>query len=266
MAAVTTYDGLIERLSNNYGKNFMYTSPSSNSGTPVMGGRVTNRTRFLPSIAMPGSLPTGVSQFIPTAVSMMTASSATNILIGKRVSFGSIDISGASGTFTDGSNMGTRTEFNTAATKMYSPIFVEVTTALNATPGSLTVTYVDQDNNTAETTTAQTLPASAVVGNIVGMINLNGTDVGAYDVTAATRSLGTTPTGVLNLWGMIPFGIITASENISSTQLGTRMESLLTDGFSWNPLAAGDEIAMVGMVSNVAVRTIGTITVVGDST
>lgn len=209
---------------------------------------------------LPSPLPTGVLSYIPTRISInMTGLTAAQPLIAKVVNLGSIDISGASGTFTDGSAMPTITECGVS--RITSGIVIaEVTTALSATPGSLTITYKDQDNNTAETTTAQSLTGSAPVGDC-GFIVLNTGDTGVTDITAATRSSGSSPTGVIRFWGIIPLAMI----NIPTASAGAgNMDNLLTGSFNPYRLGAGDTIKQFS-INTSAHSVMGDIFFVGET-
>ena len=152
------------------------------------------------------SLPTGVTAYIPTEVTVTTQTQGIPIIVAEMVDMGSLDISGASGTFTDGLSMGTKTEGGTVS-NLYSSVMVEVATVLNATPGNFTVTYIDQDGNAGEVTTTHTLTASALAGS-GSWLSLNLSDCGVRDITAASRSAGTTPTGVLKFWGIKPICVV----------------------------------------------------------
>lgn len=78
-----------------------------------------------------------------------------------------------------------------------------VTTAFNALPGSFSITYTDQDGNTGNVLTSTALTASSTV-DAAEIILLNTGDCGVIDITAATRTGGTTPTGVMKFYGMLP--------------------------------------------------------------
>lgn len=73
--------------------------------------------------------------------------------------------------------------------------FLEVTTALGATAQNVTLTYVDQDGNTAEASAALAIIASSVVTRIPHLphfIPLNAADQGLRNATAIQFSAGNT--------------------------------------------------------------------------
>jgi hypothetical protein len=154
--------------------------------------------------------------------------------------------------------MPTVTELGTSRV-MASAVIAEVTTALNATPGSLQITYTDQDGNTSQSNTAVALTASAVVGTCA-FVNLAAGDTGVRDISAATRSAGTTPTGVIKFWGLVPIALV-------STALGDNPEkmNLITQNFNPIRLGAGDVVRVFPTVSATAKRVFGMINLVGDN-
>ena len=78
--------------------------------------------------------------------------------------------------------------------------FLEVTTVLGATAQTVTMTYVDQDGNTAEAAAALTVIASSAVTRIPHtpyFIPLNATDIGLRNITNLAFSAAST--GVSNI-------------------------------------------------------------------
>ena len=258
--ALTTYDQFIDRIFDGFssyepfwgiagGTNNHFNSTST--GTLALIGR----SRTLPS------LPSGVTSFIPTRVFGGYAIGAVGcILVAKIVNMGNIDI--GTNVFTDGAAMPTITALG-ASYPMCSPLVGVVTTALNATPGSLTVTYVDQDGNTAETTASHTLIASSIVGN-GGAMTLNGDDWGIRDITNAVQSGGAAPTGVITFYGVIPIAVLSGNIN-SSSNSNTAVEDLLVTTPHILRLGANDEIGVFSMQGSTQNATFGGITYVGDN-
>lgn len=206
------------------------------------------------------TLPSGVTGYIPTSLSLMQSTGTSGVsLIGSIINLGSIDISGASGTFTDGVAMPTVTELGVSRV-MSSVIIAEVTTALNATPGSITVTYTDQDG-VSSSTAALPLAASAAVRSCA-FITLAAGDTGCRDITAVSRSGGTTPTGVVKFWGIVPIALINPSP---AGPGGNTFENLITHGFNWVKLGAAARVEGFFFSATAAKTIDGDIYFVGDN-
>ena len=223
---ITTVTELINRISNNYDATYPFCDTwtatrqalfGTAAGTPQI-----NRAGFVED--MPSSLPSGVTSFMPTYVAGYQSSGASGhvIMVTELVKLGEISL--ATPTFTDGATMGTATELG-ATVDVAGPVIAEVTVALNATPGNLQITYVDQAGNVAEANTAQAMTASSSVGS-TGICNLNAGDWGVRDITTATRTAGTTPTGTLDLWGTKPIAFL---YNGSASILSSNVD-LLSNG------------------------------------
>jgi len=261
MANLRTYDAFIQRLSNGYGKLQPLWGEQTTAPVPLGGNTETLSrgawTRVLPS------LPSGVSAFLPTLFMGSSSTAPVAVLLARLTNLGDLNI--ATPTFTDGSAMPTLTEGGVSRVTD-GAILLEVTTVLNATPGNLQVTYVDQDGNTAEQTATQSLGASAPVGS-AGWIALNSPDYGARDVTTATRTGGTSPTGIVRLWGIYPLDLVAASAVGAAGSIGaTFLEDFLAAG-NYLQLAAGDVLgAFVIGASNTTRALLGTLGMVGDST
>lgn len=89
----------------------------------------------------------------------------------------------------------------------------EITTALSATAHNLTVTYVDQDGNTAEAAAAYAAPVSAVAGRtptVAGQwfVPLNAGDTGARYLTNIAQSTITSVTGVTTWFVGHPLALV----------------------------------------------------------
>jgi len=256
MANITTFDGFIERISNGFSR----TEPieghqfaaSVNFGATTgwnMHGSI--ETRVIPT------LESGVDSYIPTAISMVNSTSLSEVIVVKLVDMGSLNI--GTPTFTDGSSMGTATMLGSTVNRV-TPILAEVTTALNATPGNFTVTYVDQDGNAAETTTSRALPVSAPVG-AMAFVETNAGDYAIRDITAATRTGGTSPTGVIQFWGIIPITLL----KFYGTGTWIATDDFLTRGLNIVKLTSGDRLGFINLNSSATKRLYGSITYVGDT-
>lgn len=200
------------------------------------------------------SLPSGVTGYRITNTSIHS-SSQTTFMLARLFDMGSLDISTPS--FTDGSAFPTVTEGN-ASNATYGICLMEVTTALSGTPGSFTVTYVDQDGNSSETT-ASTAFAASSAARTCAWVPLNAGDVGVRDITSATRTGGTTPTGVIKFWGVEPlsmFAVVTAGQYANRNHLMMNIAPPL--------LAANDELYILVFGSTSARNVHGTLFIVGD--
>jgi hypothetical protein len=117
----------------------------------------------------------------------------------------------ATTTAIDSANRPTR--YQTAVLAPGNFISGEITTALSATAHNITVTYVDQDGNTAEAATAYAAPVSAVVNRsptVAGQwfVPLNSPDTGARYLTNIAQSTITSVTGVTSWWIAHPIAMM----------------------------------------------------------
>jgi len=198
----TTFDGLLARKLAGYERNVSFMRAYQSAGAAVWAASSTdtfNGMRF-GTYTVP-TLEAGVDAYVPTMMEWNASiGPGITFMVAEQISLGTLSL--ATPTFTDGSSAPTRTVGNTS-TVVPGFCIGEVTTALNATPGNATVTYVDQDNNTAETTRSLTLGASAPVGSF-SSLPLNSPDWGVRDITTATRTGGTSPSGVIQFWWLNP--------------------------------------------------------------
>lgn len=252
---VATYDDLIARVAASYRDNHYINGNTPATTATALTGQLLALQRTGRAQSTPGSLPSGVTSYLPTIVEFVSSTAALAFLVARVVQLGSIDIS--TNTFTDGSSMGTRTVGN-ATYNLWSPVFMEVTTTLNATPGSIAITYVDQDGNSAEANTAVAMTASAVAKTI-GIMTLNGTDIGVRDITAATRTLGTSPTGVVRFLGIDPIALMPGNPTAGSVAI----EDMLTQDFSWCTFGVDSEFAVISVGNSAAKAVVGRIVMAG---
>lgn len=254
---ITTYDDLVARISNEFDDQLVGVSNYTTAKSTVWqspGGPLA--AADLCVLTPTKSLPSGVTGYIPTEVLVVHPTQGIAILIAELVDLGSIDISGASGTFTDGSSLGTQTEGGAAGSNIFSSVWMEATTALNANPGTLVVTYVDQDGNTAEASPSMTLTGNSVAGSGSWLL-LNNPDVAVRDITAAVRSGGTTPSGVIKFWGVKPIALVPSSGPNAAPF------SLLNNGIV-RRLPAGANIVAIS-ASNAAAGATVIVNIVGDN-
>lgn len=257
MAALTTPEQVLARAcgSTPYEWREPFYGYAAAARTSLFSGagaaQLIQRAAYLPNL--PGSLETGVTAYIPVKFECFS-STGSPVLFAELVNFGSLNL--ATNTFTNNDAMPTRTVLGSSK-QMLSPILVEVEVALNATPGSVQLTYVDQDGNTGQLTTSHAMGASSVVGSCAIAVLAAG-DTAVADVTAAVQSGGTSPTGTLRFWGVMP---LTLSQSAPSTYaLNT---NLLAEG-QCDRLAASAKVGVFHIGSVTAGATIGAVHYVGD--
>lgn len=242
--ALTTYDDLIEQVAANKCAWFPLWGEAQ-STTVILGGnnqamQAVGNMQLLPSL---GSM----TDFFPTSLYLVETFGFRQLMLAKVIDLGSLDISGASGTFTDGSAMPSEVELGNSAAPVSGPVWIEVTTALNATPGAFTITYTDQDGNTGQTSVSQNLNVSGTVRSS-GWVTLATGDVGVRDITAAARTGGTTPTGVVKFWGILPVCMVrSVAANLP------RHKNLLSQSFFIHKMGASDRLKVFAQFTNIGV-------------
>ena len=180
---------------------------------------------------------------------------SAGVMVAKMINLGNLNLS--TNVFTAGSAMPTITALGTS-TQLASFLIIEATTALNSAPGTYTVTYTDQ-GGTSRTTGSVTPAASAVIYSAaVPLPVANGPGVRA--VTAAVRSGGTSPTGTITFWGVIPLGEFIAKGTNSPGVINNT-----TAGFKLPSLGGGDTVGVWYMGTANATRIFGQLNFVGDS-
>lgn len=262
MPDATTYDKILEAISNGNGfQGYLYSNLAV-AGTTPFAAAAGVPCRHWPAYVTLPSLPSGISKYRATLCQAISSGGQASLGVGQVINMGNIDISGASGTFTDGAAYPTRTELGVANNPTYGPLLAVVTsTSLNATPGSLAINYTDQDGNSGSIS-ATALTASATYGQ-GSFLTLAAGDCGIRDVTGATRSAGTTPTGTITFYGIIPLAIVFAQ----SSQAFVIPRNLVTDEFVMPPLAAGDKVGFVDWSFTTQAQTdLGTVWFFGEST
>ena len=260
MAVTQNLDEIIARCANGYCANYSWWNelPAAITAT-LFTGQIASCGYLGKAITLPNPLPTGVSKYIATQLSMTLGQQVGGTwLLAKTFSMGSINIS--TNVFTDGAAFPTVTEFGNS-TSTSGLVIARVTTVLNATPGSLTVTYTDQDGNTSQSTGAVAMTASAAV-DTCGFVIPATDDVGIRDITAVSRTGGTSPTGIIEFEGIIPVAM-GLSVSVSSGA-NTYVENLLT-GVGMTFLGAGDTLEVFVMNTLTTKISMGQIFIVGDS-
>jgi len=253
MADVTTYDGIVNAISNNnFGQQTFYEYiPAAVTGFITSGASGTGIRDTAKMKALPSPLPGSTTKYRPlyvTAAAGNVGPIQASFLVAKAINFGSVDVSVTSGGFTDGSAMPTRTELGTASSQTYGPMMAVVTTALGGTQGVITVTYTNAAGTTNQTTTFTPTNGSLGQGNIFW---ISGTP-GVRDITNITRAGGTSPTGVIQFWGLLPLGMFTTTVN--TMNLGY---NFLTGGFNFLELGAGDQIKVITIGGTANINSIG---------
>lgn len=257
--AVKSFDDIITRSAAGYHKlQKVYGHIAAVSTATLITNQFLAIQRAGYTKAIDDPLPSGVSGEIISSLGLL-CSTPTAVLVARLTSLGSIDVSGGSGTFTDGSVMPTITEGGVSR-QSSGPLLMECTTALNSDVGTLTITYKDQDGNSAEATSAMTLTNSATA-KTCGFAVLNTGDIGVTDVTAAARGGGTTPTGVVKFWGVRPVCLMNAGLAAGHTSI----KNFLFSAFPYPKLLAGEVIGVFALGITTANSLTGFINLVGDS-
>lgn len=258
MSNLQSYDAFVSRFMAGYGANLpFYADIQTATSATVF------TTQYL-SIADMGyieafpSLPSGVTGYIVTSAECLSSTPGIPILIAKSINLGSINI--GTNVFTSGSTMPTLTEGNNS-NQTYSPIIAIVTSTLAAAPGSLTFTYNASDGSIGNSTSALALTVSAGVVRSGGFVALNAGHWGASALTNVVQSGGTTPSGTLQFWGVIPICLI--HQGITTNMPAFR--NLLTAALNPLRLGASDVIKFFALSSTSARNILGTLTVIGDS-
>ncbi len=235
---IASYDDIITAEAGGYSGDMpFYTQYGTAKTATVYTGQISVRHDYRTRIGVLPTLPGGKTYYAPKSLEF-SSSVARSFIVARLTSFGSLNI--ATPTFTDASAAPTRTEGGVSR-QIPSAVLMVVTTGLNATPGSFTITYQDQDANTAETTASVALTASAIAGT-AAFVNLKTPDWGAIDITAATRTGGTTPTGVIEFFHVDPVCMV----NIPVAGM-VEKKNFFTDYAYLHQFAAGDKIAFIGM-------------------
>jgi hypothetical protein len=259
MAAINSFDGFLNRIGGNFWTRHVIWD-EVNTAVVAFGGNQASMARCGQCLSIP-SMPGGVTAYIATCVQLLEGCSNPNnlYLVFKLVDFGSINI--GTNVYTSGGTMPTITELG-ASNTMAGPILMQVTTALNSTPGNIAVTYTNQAGTGGNSTAgiSQSLPTSGTIHSS-GFVQMINNDWGAQTITAASNSGGTTPSGIVHFYGCIPIALMTPAP----VQQFSRKENLVTAGFNAIRMAANDAIGVYGMYSQQPRAVIGEIYFVGDS-
>lgn len=155
-------------------------------------------------------------------------------LLGQVVNLGNIAL--ASGTFTAGSSMPTKTIAGVSTVMSAPLIFAVVSTVLVATNPVITITYTDQDGNTGNSAAITVPTNSAIQSAFQFQPHLASGDSGVRAITACTKSAGTS--GVIQFYGVIPL-----SRSVQHTTGGVfNWEPCLGISKAQIPLLGGDRL------------------------
>ena len=259
--ALTSFDAYIARAAA-IGNDVqpIYGQIQSATSTSLLAASTSVWQRVAYTRAVPNPLPSGVTAYNPVMLSL-TSSVTSAFTCVKQVNLGTITFGNSTATFSAGSSMPTVTQGNTASVQTSGMMMAEVTTALSATPGSITVNYNNQAGS-AKSTASTAITASAVVGTCSPWILAAG-DWGVQSVTSITPSgVGASQSGVITLWGLLPIG---SGTSVGSAVAGTSgVRNFLTSSLPPAHLVAGDQIGIFTAISTArAVQ--GTLTYVGAS-
>lgn len=248
--ALTSYDAYLSRFAQGYSRRVHFNVESlamtAGFGRNEGYGKVWEYT--IPT------LETGVTSYRPVSLTIMGSVASTRYILFKYIDMGSLNI--GTNAFTDGSAAPTITECNVSRAAPLG-LMAEITTAFNATPGTQSVTYVDQDNNTAEASTSTNFGNSAAVGSMQWII-MNSGDYAVLDVTTASRTGGTTPSGVMRFIGVTPICSLT-----NPTAYTPASVNMLTLNSPPMKLVAGDKLMLVA--NDVSAKsTMGSILFIGE--
>ena len=258
---LTTVQQILSRISNQFDKTATIYLDNATTRTQVWNAitqfPVSPRLGYIETL--PSTFETGVTSYIPTEISL-NSSTAMPAMICEMIDMGNLNIS--TNVFTDGSAAPTRTYLGTSR-QLPMQLWIECTTALNATPGSMSFTYVDQDNNTAEASSSLALVASATVGS-GSMAQLNSNDWGVLDITTASRTGGTSPTGVIKFWGLIPITYILPGSAFGGSN-GSAATDIFPESGNFVRLGTSTQLGVVSLGTTTATSSYGYIRYVGDN-
>lgn len=261
MPSATTYDGLVQAFSEDRAAVYQWYDYLEAAGTSLVGTAVGQAVRDMGGHIV---LPTvsGIAKY-RAVFAHGNGSTAGLFFLVKLVHLGSLDISGASGTFTHDTAMPTRRELGVDNVPTWGQLLMVVRTALNAAPGSIgSISYVNQAGTSTSISTAFTLSVSASSG-MASILTLATGDYGVRDVTAATRTSGTTPTGILDFYGLYPLGTLPVSIN-ATFPIGA---NFITGSFCIPDLLPGDELALLSnALSTQAGASTVWVTLIGETT
>ena len=199
-------------------------------------------------------LPTGVSAYIPTSITVQSTA-ASSFIFGKMINFGQINLRNS--VYTSGINMPLIIEMGVSR-QIPSPVFAEVVANFSgAISPSLVIRYIDQDGNDTTVNTG-TLGQSGILKS-AGVVRLSIPDYGVLGITNISTSGNLGQSGIVQFWGVLPIDIIAGTANISSTS------NLILEDFNFSRLNGGDVVSSFCANSLSTRGIIGNIFFVGDN-
>lgn len=198
IASNATYGSFCRAIQSTMGSGAK-TAASTTSG-------YTTGARFPDPLVLPSSFGTGVTGAIPTQIQLYQGGSTSGgtMVAGLEVNLGSINL--ATGTFTDGSAMPSRSIVgaNNSIQTAAMMVMAVIRTGVTGIP-TLSITYTNQAG-TGSRTASMTLPTTTVVlSAFLMMPHFQGTDTAMQDITNVTKSAGTA--GIIDFYGVIPMSV-----------------------------------------------------------
>lgn len=257
MSPLVTADGVQGRVWAGYDKRVpIYGNWPAASGNLFNGSgaaSIIRRGAFVQG--PPASLESGVTAYIPTKI-QLAATLSVPFMLCEMFNLGVLDISGASGSFTDGVAAPSRKQLGVTA-GIPLTVVAEVETALNSVPGTIAYNYLNQDGN-SRSSVSSALTASSVKWSAGFPLMASSGDMAVTDITSCTRAAGTTPTGIVRLWGLSPIYC-----GLMAPGAGAINVNLLNEGIVCR-LGAGAQVGLWAF-TNSAIAIAGQLTYVGDN-
>lgn len=218
MANASSADGLVSLIGSTFNDQWVGYNESTTNRTALQSGANFLSGQRCAFFTFPGgtttpTLPGSTSGYLITEVTPITSLTATWYTFGELVKLGTLDLNGGGGgSFTGAAALPTRTELGTS-NALDSMLICEVNTALSATPGTFTVTGLDDSGNSV--TSATITPANSSAIGSASIINPPSGSNAWRSLTAASTT--GTGTGKMDFWGIIPISSHSAMPTVSIT-------------------------------------------------
>lgn len=202
---IQSWDALIARIGTGHTALVPFWGEQTGTTSVCYSWSVHNMSAHkLGDIAATPVLPAGVTNYIPSTIQLISTSADASILVGWFIKLGSLNL--ATNAYTDSAAMPTMTELGVSRAIPSHPITV-INTTLGGTAGTIHIHYNDQDGN-ADTSSADSLTNAAVAKSADWLYIQNKVDSGIIDITDAGNAGGSSPTGIVDFYGCIPFAIV----------------------------------------------------------